>query len=717
MANYSQLKAAIADVIKTNGTQAITGQVLQDVLNSIVSVIGVNYTFAGVATPSTNPGTPDQNVVYFAMDEGVYTNFGNQNVPEGFSIFLWNGSWQYLNILGIDDMNAVDRKKVGFIDFPASKDLNGIYINNDTGKWATGYNCQLIPIIAGQRYRINANDNYEARYCFLQDDSHVSGSTPNYAGSYTTLVSCAAGTFVDVTAPSDATLLYVAIGNDNRQRAPKDVRLIDIVAYTEETRIKNRLLGVEDASYQRILVDISSIPLTGLYISGNTWTYTANRNETKIVPITAGKLYKVETTRSTYIAFIKSFDSTVDVDGSVPDFCIGYETTYSMGTSFNFIAPSDANYVVLRALVSGNSTNVKLYELEPKEQEQMKVLIIGDSWGRDSACELWSVAQDMGVDLFVAQAYQGGSGLYNQFKGMDDATRTYNHNGYMQYTQGTYQLWEYYGNMPTKTPSTGYNNGKCGVYDGTAWGKDANGNWAAKTLAECLSSHDWDIILIRLNCGDLQNVEGLTTTDDSKGYFDINDFITRMEQELTPECLAKVKWGLETTWSYPEEAALTYTPGQGILQKFNIADWSALTDEQKQAVYAQFYPNIQSNFPLICNHLGNKLSYAVNIAKAIQLGRKSNWLKDVAWHMNRSSTDMHLGNGIPKYICALEIMYSIFNRSRNSVKMDYIPDLIDGTGDNSDGGSESNPTVPTKSLCVGSVNAAWQAACEMPDIE
>ena len=63
MANYQNLKAAISAAIKTNGNQEITGQVLQDVLNSIVSVIGANYTFAGVATPATNPSTPDQNVV------------------------------------------------------------------------------------------------------------------------------------------------------------------------------------------------------------------------------------------------------------------------------------------------------------------------------------------------------------------------------------------------------------------------------------------------------------------------------------------------------------------------------------------------------------------------------------------------------------------------------------------------------------------------------
>ena len=214
----------------------------------------------------------------------------------------------------------------------------------------------------------------------------------------------------------------------------------------------------------------------------------------------------------------------------------------------------------------------------------------------------------------------------------------------------------------------------------------------------------------------MQNIDSLTTTDNTKGWFDINSFIARMEQELSPEVLAKVKWAVASTWSFPQEAALTYTPPKTVLTALDIADWGALTNAEKQQYYSQFYPNMQATLPLVCNHIGDKLSYVADISKAIQLGRQSNWLKDVAWHMNRSSTDMHLGNGIPKYICALTMLYSIFNKSRNALKLDYIPDLVDGTGDASDGGTESNPTTPTKSLCIGSNNASWQACCEMPDI-
>lgn len=48
MANWTTLKAAIANVIKTNGNQEITGAVLQSILNSIVNAIGENATYAAL---------------------------------------------------------------------------------------------------------------------------------------------------------------------------------------------------------------------------------------------------------------------------------------------------------------------------------------------------------------------------------------------------------------------------------------------------------------------------------------------------------------------------------------------------------------------------------------------------------------------------------------------------------------------------------------------
>lgn len=75
MGNYEQLKQAIANVINTNGNQEITGAIMQNVLNTIVSTVGANRTFVGIANKNTNPGTPDGNVFYIAYTAGNYVNF------------------------------------------------------------------------------------------------------------------------------------------------------------------------------------------------------------------------------------------------------------------------------------------------------------------------------------------------------------------------------------------------------------------------------------------------------------------------------------------------------------------------------------------------------------------------------------------------------------------------------------------------------------------
>lgn len=94
MANWSDLKSAVASIIKTNGAQQITGQLLQNVLNNIISNVGLNSTFAGIATPETNPGTPDGNVFYLATTAGTYSNFNGIVINSGEAVILeWKGSW------------------------------------------------------------------------------------------------------------------------------------------------------------------------------------------------------------------------------------------------------------------------------------------------------------------------------------------------------------------------------------------------------------------------------------------------------------------------------------------------------------------------------------------------------------------------------------------------------------------------------------------------
>lgn len=94
MANYKSLKTTINANVKRNGNQEITGQILNSVLNAMVDTLGTGYSFAGVATPATNPGTPDAKVFYIANGKGKYTHFGELEVTEDEVVVLyWDTLW------------------------------------------------------------------------------------------------------------------------------------------------------------------------------------------------------------------------------------------------------------------------------------------------------------------------------------------------------------------------------------------------------------------------------------------------------------------------------------------------------------------------------------------------------------------------------------------------------------------------------------------------
>ena len=94
MADYNQLKFDIAQVIRTNGNEEITGEVMQYILLEMVSALGKNYQFAGVATTETEAGAPDENKAWL-IGAGTYHNFGDEfTVADNeLGVVMWNGEF------------------------------------------------------------------------------------------------------------------------------------------------------------------------------------------------------------------------------------------------------------------------------------------------------------------------------------------------------------------------------------------------------------------------------------------------------------------------------------------------------------------------------------------------------------------------------------------------------------------------------------------------
>ena len=98
--NYAQLLDIINNPTNhslpawDNDNKLIEGLTIKQYLLTIINSLTVGYQFMGVATPSTSPGTPDQNVFYLAAMAGTYTNFGGIILADGeFAVLKYNGSW------------------------------------------------------------------------------------------------------------------------------------------------------------------------------------------------------------------------------------------------------------------------------------------------------------------------------------------------------------------------------------------------------------------------------------------------------------------------------------------------------------------------------------------------------------------------------------------------------------------------------------------------
>ena len=98
MSKFANLIASIKAAIKTNGTQGITGQILQNKLLEMVEELGAGFTFGGVITPESSFDSAtygDVNVVFLASVAGSYPTFGGFTLQPGqVALFSYDGAWK-----------------------------------------------------------------------------------------------------------------------------------------------------------------------------------------------------------------------------------------------------------------------------------------------------------------------------------------------------------------------------------------------------------------------------------------------------------------------------------------------------------------------------------------------------------------------------------------------------------------------------------------------
>lgn len=155
MANYQLLKADIDAKVYQNGHQDITGENLNAVLNAMVTTLGAEYQFAGVATKDTNPETTDAKVFYIANGKGTYTNFGGLEVTEDEVVILYYDTAWHKVTTGIASNDKLTELESQLTDLYGIKVVEKVSTTTDTN--ITPNRSWLVQVQNGHKYRLVIN--------------------------------------------------------------------------------------------------------------------------------------------------------------------------------------------------------------------------------------------------------------------------------------------------------------------------------------------------------------------------------------------------------------------------------------------------------------------------------------------------------------------------------------------------------------------------------
>lgn len=210
----------------TKAASAVSDVVAQHTkkITKIEQLLQEGYTFMGVATSDTNPGTPDQKVFYIANGKGTYANFGGINVDEDEVVLLvFDGTWKKLSS-GIASYKTTKDKFTGMEAevTDLGKKIDTVYAGGATidTVWLTranvfsrnaNYKSFIIPVNPGDKVYLEkgANNIYLA---ILSDKTNFAeGGNASLCADYPSLI--VSTTNKTWTIPSDAKYVWIGLTN------------------------------------------------------------------------------------------------------------------------------------------------------------------------------------------------------------------------------------------------------------------------------------------------------------------------------------------------------------------------------------------------------------------------------------------------------------------------------------------------------------------------
>ena len=390
------------------------------------------YIYKGVATPSTNPGTPTERVAYLASEPGTYTNFGGIVITSGlYSLTYAGGTWTGTQMQAGSDIEVVqetgqsttavmsqkavtdeldtlsaslqeaEKNITSHIYKDESVDIGGLPLAlgamQGDGSWAavtskSKVRSLFVPVTPGEKYILTQGAGGGTQYYTVIDTMFSTGSNQpasniDYATGYTGRIDLTAGGSVTIDVPSDGH--YLVVRADLAGGGSFAPTLVHKVA------IDSRVDKINDALVAKHQVTEAYFDHASFFIADNVATYAATPNwSSKIIPVADLVAVDLIGTRSDYstltppVVFLRGAEPTqanwiqgAEIYGSV-------ETSSSIFkrlTTSSFIIPTEATHVLLQNANSISATSyIEVYDIDDIRNEIAKIksrIVVVDAEG------------------------------------------------------------------------------------------------------------------------------------------------------------------------------------------------------------------------------------------------------------------------------------------------------------------------------------------------
>ena len=366
--NYADLIQNITTNIATNGVQAITAQVLQEVLVDMVGELGQSGSLIGgvVDTSFVPDSTNDASVVYIASGAGTYPNFGGLTVAAGeVALFYYDGTAWAKKSVSVLDENLTELDLTQW-----KKTVVNEYISLTTGKWTYSNSTTSfwLPVVAGARYKIVSQTGKNARYAILKTavftSSSLTDTTPDFATGETEVHQFTGE--ADIVIPADGCWMVVSLKLSGDDITPR------IYAYPQPTGkmyTTNMALSVHTMLEARTNQDKFGV---GKAATNDSWGISQ--------PIWVKDAKKVVVFTSTLSTSSSYYDITGSIfyDKSLVPMTQGMDLlkrgTTASATWHEISVPTGANYLIITSGMTYQGNSVQVYF-----EDRDSVLGVGNS--------------------------------------------------------------------------------------------------------------------------------------------------------------------------------------------------------------------------------------------------------------------------------------------------------------------------------------------------